>query len=224
MYGELFHPIHTERKGSHAIAGSAPVSFYSTKDDAIDFLCKNVWTNDISEKYDAVGFVLFADHVRCPGTKKLFLRLKEMFPSLKFIHIERYDVLESWVSREAAKKTGQWRDPLQREKSENVNDLPIVAGPLEVERFFQSYEEANSLFRSISSKRNYLHVEYNQIVADLEKTFRSIFAFLGVESVCVKHIIKKQRTLTALEQIQNIRELRQFFKRSKYAHLVGFRP
>lgn len=223
MHGELFHPNDDERMGAHVINdNNNSIFFDSTKDDAIDFLRANVWTEENSKKYDAVGFKLFGERVQCLGTEKLFLRLKETFPSLKFIHIERDDLLECWVSRETAKKTGQWFSSSQDKKTELVNDLQVVANPLALQQFFQSYEEVNNFFKSdFFPKPNYLHIDYDQIATDFKKTSRSIFTFLGLKNVSVKQNIKKQRTLTATDQIQNIEEIRQFFAESKYAALVG---
>ncbi|GGX11069.1 Stf0 family sulfotransferase [Undibacterium macrobrachii] len=225
MYGELFHRVKVEREGPHAInEDGSKIFFDEENDDAIDFLRKNVW-NEKNSEYGAVGFKLFGERVDCIGTEKLFLRLREAFPSLKFIHIERSDLLACWVSREAAKKTGQWVDASTKDSAgdkKNVNDLRVTANPIALESFFQSYIEVNSFLRSdFFPKANYLHVDYEQLSSEFETVSMSVFDFLGLPQISVQPATRKQRQLSAEEQIQNIEDVRRYFALSKYAFLVS---
>lgn len=225
MYGELFHKVKAEREGSHAINNDGSKTFFNEEnDDAIDFLRKNVW-NEKNSKYGAVGLKLFGERVNCVGTEKLYLRLKEAFPSLKFIHIERSDLLACWVSRAAAERTGQWVDSSIKDiagNNKNVNDLRVSADPIALESFFQSYIEVNSFLRSdFFPRANYLHVDYEQFSGAFEAVSMSIFDFLGLPRISVQPAIRKQRQLSAQDQIQNIEDVRRYFMGTKYEAMVG---
>ncbi|MEY4769085.1 MAG: hypothetical protein RL637_1724, partial [Pseudomonadota bacterium] len=221
VYTELFHPLTVERQTSHVICeNNERVFFDSDKDDAIDFLSKHVW-NDINHQYGAVGFKLFAERVQCIGTDKLFLKLKQNFPNLKFIHIERSNFLDCWISREIAIRTGQW---VQFETSDKSSfSSKIYASPFKLEQFFNNYSEANNFFKSnFFSGDNYLHVDYDYFCNNFEKNSQEIFNFLGLNTIKVVAKTQKQNISKSLEQIQNIDEVRTFFMSGRYAHFFGY--
>ena len=220
MYGELFHAVEAERAGPHAITSKKGNIFFNAgSDDAIDFLRTNVWNKE-NKKYGAVGFKLFGELVNSAGTSKIFLRLKAEFPDLKFIHIERLNLLECWVSRKAASLTGKWIE--SDKSSKDKNDIKITANPIELEGFFKNYDEINGFFRSdFFPANNYLNVEYEQLSNEYEKNSLRIFNFLNLPTVQVAPSIKKQRSLTAPQQIENFEEISLYFSKSKYAKMMN---
>jgi LPS sulfotransferase NodH len=219
-YSELFHPVDQERMGPHAIATpDGPVFYIPAAGDALDFLRQHVW---IPGAPKAIGFKLFADYLKCEGTHRLFLRLRDAWPSLRVIHIARRNLLECWASHASAKATGRWVDA---NGTMPKNDTLLHADPTVLSAFFHSHDACNRFLReTFDVPGRYMSVYYEDMVADFHGTAARLYRFLGVADRPVVMQTHKQRARRALDMIDNVDVLRTSFSGTPYGDFFRFEP
>jgi hypothetical protein len=210
MLGELFHEVPSERRGSHAFDWRGARTNYEPGEDALAFLERTVWSEQGKR---AAGFKLFAEYVRGRGTERLFPRLRGQIPGLRVVHIVRDRLLDSWASREAAKRTGEW----QSHKRSGRNDVRLRADPAAVERFFETYASANRWMAKLFAGGDYHRVSYDDLSGRFDDTMAGVFDFLDVPRTRIAPMIAKQRSATAAEQIENFADLRAHFRGTRFA-------
>ena len=216
MHGELFHPIAAERDGTHAMVKNGKNrSFQPSEEDAIDFLCDEVWNSEASQ-FEAVGFKLFGDYIKGATTDRLFLRLFESFPDLKLITIWRENLFDCLISRQIARSSGKWVEN-NGAKSEEAKPVPINIPVKMTQRFFESYEAVQRfLLGDFADKAPAYHVTYDVLKDDFSRCMSGIFDFLGVDDAEVVKATKKQRTFKQRAYVENWDELAQAFEGTKY--------
>uniref|UniRef100_A0A7V5XFC0 Rhamnosyl O-methyltransferase n=1 Tax=Thermodesulfobacterium geofontis TaxID=1295609 RepID=A0A7V5XFC0_9BACT len=220
VFGEIFHPLESERKNSHYVSKDLngntiyyPGGYY----DAIKFLYNYIW-NDENSKYKAVGFKLFAQRVECKGTEKLFWRLKEEIKDLHIICIERKNLLDVFVSIKKAEQSKIWtiyRHEVDKLETYRKSITPIKVEPEVLKNFFYSYKEVYRFYSDFFKDLPFIKVFYENLVNDLEE-FRKIFDFLGVEPIEVDPVLVKQNVQPHEEFILNFKELKAYFQGTEY--------
>lgn len=221
IYGELFHPLESERKGSHFIeTESGEVIFYKGGDeDAIEFLLKNIW-NEKNKHFKAVGFKLFAEMVQCQGTKYLFERLKKEIENLRIIIIKRLNLLDVFVSREKAIQTEIWciflnQKHLLTDYASKIK--PIYVDPKILKDFFDLYIQTYQFYERFFKDLPNIQIIYEEMITNYSQTFNKIFDFLGVKAVEIISPLIKQNTQKHQEFIINYLELKEYFKDTPYS-------
>jgi LPS sulfotransferase NodH len=215
-FGELFHAVSTERKGAHAFTHNGKQVFFDEeKDDAISYLEASVWPA-AKPGSRAVGFKLFAEHVKCRGTDKLFTRLKEEIPDLRVIHIVRPNYLDVLTSKTVASTTKSWVQFIgEKPKARAKPRVRIEAN--EAMAFFEAMNKNNTFFKTFFGGGNYLQVKYESLVQDFASEMASVYAFLGVLPFNAEKKIVKQIDRPIREVVENYGELREALASTKYA-------
>lgn len=206
-YGELFHWLEAERVAPyHAIhLRSATLGFDAATGNPLEFLREWVWGAS-NARYKAVGFKIFAEHAVDHSSPDFFESLRNQFPGLHVLHIQRpnyLDVLASWLM---AQQTGEWFVPSGSDPASAAAPT-ISAAPDEAEAFFSRMESADKFFAETFAAGAYLPVTYEDLSRDLQATCDRIFDFLGVERSPVVPLIRKQIGRDIHEIVSNYRQL-----------------
>jgi LPS sulfotransferase NodH len=213
-FGELFHELASERTGSHAfIRNGRKVFFDAERDDAIEFLKEKVFPA-ARPGSKAVGFKLFLEMVRCPGTEKLLARLKAELPDLRVIHIVRRNYLEVLVSRKVATATKRWIEYIGQKGSDDQARVRVE--PERARIFFSRMKEADRIFESVFSGANYLKLEYSALSADFPGEMDHVYEFLGVAPFRAAVMVRKQISQPMSQVVENYDELRRVFCEGEY--------
>jgi|GEM_PF-2509288 len=218
MYSELFHPNELERKTTHAIPTDQGTIYYNNpKEDAFDFLKREVWNYKNSERYDAVGFKLFSERVQTEGTERFFARIKDEFGDVKIIHLVRDNLLDVWVSRKLAEKSGVWRLQIdaQRDAYDKVDRIDI--DPEELGKFFENTSMMTDFFRRHFSGTGYIEVNYDKLVATPQNEIDRMHRFLDVLPHSVQIHLQKQNKRPLIETVTNYHEIAARFEQSPYS-------
>jgi LPS sulfotransferase NodH len=220
VYGELFHTVESERRNAHAIRrGDKTIFFDPQAEDAIAFLKRNVWSVE-NTKHLAVGFKVFGEYVKAPTTERLFVRLKEKYPSLKVIHITRTKYLDAFVSRGLAQRSKEWvRYADSKTNESEVNGkrrICFAADPISLQKFIDSMQEADSFFANHFGGENYIAVDYDGFVLNYQSESQRIYTFLGLDVIEAKQKTLKQNPLKPKDVLTNFADLRRIFRGTKY--------
>jgi LPS sulfotransferase NodH len=219
VYGELFHKADAERQKSHCIRkqDGTRVHYEAGERDAIEFLTAHVWSQENSA-YQAVGFKLFFERIKCPGSKRLFARLKQEITGLRVIHIIRDNLLDSWVSRKKAEQTGVWRLPATGHVAGPTREIrPIHANPENILRNFEQLDHATQVMARTFRDIPYLAVNYATLVRDFQKEMSAVFCFLDASPIRNRMSVQKQNTAPHRDFISNYDELKEFFANTPYS-------
>jgi len=218
-YDELFHPVETERHGSHraCLPDGRRVSYVGGHQDPLAYLYETIWNPADLAPGAVVGFKLFADHVRCEGTGRLLERLASEVDGLRVLHISRDDLLQCWVSRQRAERTGEWFRPRGTDPATLKATPQLEADPSQLRRFFDEYRAAEARIAATFAGPGYLRVRYEQLVAAYQPTMDRVFAALGVEPVPVTAPSEKQNTHTPRAQIVDFATCAGHFRDGPYA-------
>jgi len=215
-YGELFHWLEAERMAPyHAIhSRSATIGFDAAKGDPLEFLREWVWGQS-NARFEAVGFKIFAEHAVDNSSPDFFESLRDRFPGLHVLHMQRpnyLDVLASWLM---AQQTGEWFIPSDSEPASAASPT-ISAAPDEAEAFFSKMESADRFFADTFFAGAYLPVSDEDLSQDLQTTCNRIFDFLGVERSPVVPLIRKQIGRDIREVVSNYRQLAGYFADTRF--------
>jgi LPS sulfotransferase NodH len=215
-FGELFHPVENERAHAHALnIDGRRVSFNPLKDDAVEFLNEYVFS-DRNADVTTVGFKLFGEYVKGPGSEGLFRQLREKFPQLHVIHIFRRNYLEVLLSRETAAATKQWV-VFASGNEEIKGGGPITIDPVVAQRFFENMQRMDHFYESYFGGDRYFKAGYEELDNDFQGTMTRAYAFLGLPPQEVKPQTIKQRTKSLRERIVNYDALALTFKDTGFA-------
>ncbi|MCW2274660.1 hypothetical protein GJ654_11490 [Rhodoblastus acidophilus] len=216
-FAELFHPVDNERAThSHNLnIDGERVCFDPRRDDAIDFLTRYVFAERYAEM-GAVGFKLFGDYVKGPGSEGLFRRLRAEIPDLHVIHICRRNYLEVLLSRRKASATGQWH--LLAGKKEDVKsaDQEFTIETAEAQRFFENMRHMDQFYETYFAGDRYCKVAYEDLEADFQNAMARVYAFLGLANYAAKPQTVKLRAEPPEKRIANYHALALAFQDSPF--------
>jgi LPS sulfotransferase NodH len=216
-YAELFHPIVSERAGTHAIRRDGAALYFDEESaDPVDFLRRWVWSAE-NGSYRAVGFKIFVEYVRARSTHRLLERLRDEVAGLRVLHIRRANYLDVYVSRLVANKTERWISyPEDGSPTHETGDIRLVISPDAATRFFQAMEQADACIEGLFEGTRYLNVDYEHLSRSIQEQANVVFTFLGVESRTVVPAIQRQVTARKEDLVLNYEELRRHFAGSAY--------
>jgi LPS sulfotransferase NodH len=215
-FGELFHPVDNERANVHALKiDGQKVSFDPQKVDAIKFLEQNVFSAHNNDR-TTVGFKLFGDYAKGPGSENLFRRLRDEIPNIHIIHIFRRNYLEVLASLETAMATEQWVI------FSGTNDNVKIADPIRIEpdsalRFFTKMREMDLFYETYFNGGQYFKVAYEELDQDYQYAMAICYEFFGLPPNKVMPRTLKQRSASLRDRIANYDELALHFRNGPFS-------
>lgn len=221
FFGELFHPIENERRSTHVIQEDDSLTYYNDhEEDAFEYLNRTIWRKE-NERFRAVGFKLFSERIDCPGTKRLFARIKEEYPDIKIIHLIRDNMLDIYVSRKRAELSGIWRMQAGSDRSAYEAGGKFAIDPNLLEQFFKQTSEMTGFFKTYSRTNDYIEISYDDLSKNPQLESSRVFDFLSLQNVDVNIPLQKQNKSENSSLVLNYDQLLSFFKNTKYAHYYG---
>ncbi len=220
-FGELIHPLESERKKVESIVVDGEnACFDPERDDAIEFLRTCVYENPTLVSR-AVGFKLHGHFAAGRGSHDLLARLRGEIPDLRFIHIKRENYLDVYLSLAIACRDMKWSIFASEGNGQNKSELkrvePISIQFQEAEKYFFEMNNMDSLFYRLFSGVNYFCVNYADLDRFYEREMSKIYEFLGVESHVARPWVVKQNTSTARDLIMNYDELSERFSNTFFS-------
>jgi LPS sulfotransferase NodH len=220
-YEELFHFDDRERALRHSIEyHDARIYFDAQGGDAIKFLQRYVLAAAPSEAR-AIGFKIFAEYVKCPGTDDLFRRLQDEIENLRVIHVVRRNYLEVLVSRALASLTGQWeaRVDAMADSSGRLrhSDIRLSVDMELADEFFQRMAQADQYIHSAFSNGRYIKIEYEQLMFHFSETMNSVLNLLEQENAELKPVLIKQNVCSLPDVVRNYDRLKKVFADTEFS-------
>jgi LPS sulfotransferase NodH len=219
--GELFHPVTNERQYTHHLTIDGKTVFFDPlEDDAITFLQENLYSRSAAS-YTAVGFKLFGDYVKGPGSERLFMRLKDEIEGLRVIHIKRDNYLDTLVSRELAKITKKWvvfadQDQAPKPRGRRVSTKVTISIEM-AERFFKAIADVDGFYARHFGGDAYRCVTYDALDRNFVGETSDLFAFLGASPMTAEPKTLRQKSVSNPSMVTNFKELKSHFKGTPYA-------
>jgi len=194
-----------------------PYGYDPATHDAVEYLNKwvyRVWGLGI----EAVGFKLFADYVQGPGSQRLFARLHEEQPEIRYLHIKRQNYFEVLISKTMAEMTGEWQKNAENSKRLTQAASPRISIDLtKAKRFFTQVRDVDKFYESFFSDRQLLTVEYSDLNDSLQPTMGRVFDFLKLTRHTVSPKLEKQETKSPRQRVENFAELDSHFSGSEFS-------
>lgn len=174
----------------------------------------------------AVGFKLFYDqaissialenrYLKTGGYQNQLYKLDRVRSflgnkqELKVIHLKRWNLLKSLLSRKRAEETKQW---LNAKKSFAKPNPKILLEYEETLGHFEKIEREQEGEKALFSRHECLEIEYEDMRGDIQGTIRKIQKFLRVEEKDLKSPLHRQGGDRLSEAISNYRELKDRFQ------------
>jgi LPS sulfotransferase NodH len=208
-HGELYHDVEEKRAAS-------PVDdrYLRDGDDPVAFAEEVAFAPRPGTTARAAGFRLFYSHCREGEAGARFWEYLTADRGLRVVHLVRHNLLESYVSRQVAGRTGEWL-------RKNDGQAPPEPDPFEIQLskcqwFFDWATEHREQARERFAGHPLLEVSYEGMVADYGGTIARVFEFLGVPPVPVTAPYRKQARRAPREQVSNFAELREAFRGTPY--------
>ena len=208
IHGELFHPVSSERAGSHSIKiDEGKYRFFDPNVEcSTNFLRNEVWNRDSTEK-DAIGFKLFGEYIALNENEELFTNIIDNFPEIKMIVIWRKNLLDCLISRKVAELSGDWIK-YSSDFSHNKIIPKFIIDKKSALEFFYSYNQVNLFLGMISKKISSFVLDYDDFVANFYVKSAEMFDFLGLKPAPVSMALKKQALLRQSDYIENWNDLK----------------
>jgi LPS sulfotransferase NodH len=208
-HGELFHDAEQKRAswangGRYLLAGEDPVRFV---EDA-------VFGESRSDGARVIGFRIFYDQSRKTERARRIWDHLLANRDIRVIHLVRHNLLEAFVSRSVALRTGEWLRRPGREAA--TAPEPFDLDPRDCGWFFNYHTERREWARATFAAHPFLEISYDELSADLQASLGRVFAFLGVDPIAVEPPYRKQAGVPVREQIGNFAELRDTFRGTAY--------
>jgi LPS sulfotransferase NodH len=160
----------------------------------------------------AVGFKLFYHHARDGAWRSVWDFLKTD-RGIRVIHLKRRNMLEAYLSRCRADRTGNWINTHGAEEAE-------VSIPLDYEGCLEAFEQTRRHEQAcdrLFAGHDTLGLTYEDLAGDYAAQFGRVQAFLGLEPRAVKPTTFKQSRAPLPQAISNYAELRRRFTGTPWA-------
>ncbi len=160
----------------------------------------------------ASGFKVFYYHPLDGDSDILWSSILK-YPNIKFIHLKRKNLIGSIISRHEALNTDVWSST----SSSSVQSSKISIDPKDIEVELAETENYYVQFDNHLLDKAHMEVYYEDFTSDMDKHMKDICAFLGLSDVFqFKTNLKKQSKRGLDERLENIDEIRSYFKGSKW--------
>jgi LPS sulfotransferase NodH len=152
----------------------------------------------------AKGFKIFYYHPLDGRSEEVWERLTSM-PELAVIHLRRWNVLRTVVSRRIAGDRDEWLT--RGEPTIATEAKAVTIGPEELERAFRQTRAWESEGERRFAGHRVFPLWYEGLVADIPGTFAEITAFLGVRYVKPSTDLRRQNPEPLEDLLSNYDEL-----------------
>jgi len=162
----------------------------------------------------AKGFKVFYYHPLDGSSDQVWRDLTGR-PDLAVIHLRRRNILRTIISRQIADRSDEWlrRSP---ERLPVPASKAITISPAELTRAFEqtrTWEQEGEL-RFVDHRT--LSIWYEDLVSDLDQTFATITAFLGVRNVRPRTRLRRQNPEPLHALLVDHEELHRHFQRTEW--------
>jgi LPS sulfotransferase NodH len=131
---------------------------------------------------------------------------------LLIVHLRRRNMLETLVSHKTALMTAQWWSL----KNDGQPKTTLRLDPDECRRYFQKLDAFAADADAAFGRHRKIDVFYEDLVAAPPQVLAQVFAFLGIPDQPVSTIMKKQITAPTSEVVVNYRQLKEWFRDTKW--------
>lgn len=215
-YGELMHPMDSERATTHAIRRDSGLSWFRRGDDPIRFLRTEVYDYPHPPEIKAVGFKLFGDNAAERG----FPRIKAEIPGLRVVHICRPNYLASLLSGRVAQQTRQY----VRFAGDKTKEPPVPRirlEPKDAAHYFKAMRMVDGFLERHFSGPNYIKITYGDLASHFDREIKKVYRFLGVSDFQPRPMVEKQLREPAKNVLTNYSELASAFSGTPFSSLFS---
>ncbi len=229
MFGELFNDEEPERKRAFDFGASfrqarrigclsqrSKINYYTQSVDAAEFLQKEIFADHDWSEDSAIGFKMLYEQARESVNAITAWDYLLQNKDIHIIHLQRNNLLESYLSLRLAHMTGEWTIP--ESTATGVDGLNrILLDPVACQTYFDQTMALREQIRKNFSTHPILDIEYERdICAHFDTTMQEIQRFLDIPEQDLPQLIKKQAQQKPWEQIANYQDLRLFFRFTSY--------
>jgi len=107
-------------------------------------------------------------------------QLQIHLPGIKIIHVVRRDVVAHFGSIHSARNSGIFHS--WEVKNSSVQKEPIRLPRWQFMQFIRATRRLNSTLTKLEEQHDYLRVSQEDLLADPEETYKTLFRFVGVDA------------------------------------------
>ncbi len=156
----------------------------------------------------AVGVKLFYNYHDIPVYKDCFLEVVDN-PAIKIIHLERENLLDTFISLKKAELTNTWSTT----KSSTHHSRPHITST-DFKQYLKRVSAQKSNMEKLFKEHHQLHITYEKLFTNQGKVLREVQSFLGVKQKKLFTLLKKQGNSDQTE-IENISILEKIYREFK---------
>jgi len=162
----------------------------------------------------AVGFKIFYEHAHIGYLQNVWAHLAKD-RSLKIIHLQRKNMLHSYISLQTALKTGDFISFIPRYRNDQVK---VTLDYQACKNYFLQVETWQETYNHHFSEQSIIHIDYEHLCQNPSKELNKIQKFLGVPIRKLSSPLKKQSLGTPWKNVINYDELKEQFSKSRWTH------
>ncbi len=182
------------------------------RDDPVRFLRTRVFRKYAPE-IEAVGFKIFYHHA--PRNTEWGRAVWEYLlgdPTLKILHLKRYNLLKTFLSRQTASRSGEYI------KYTNGQERPPVhLDPDEMLAFFEKMRAGEAQYDDLLRDHPLIEVCYEDMTRDYAGEMQRVQEFLGVAIEDIAPATSKRPSRPLSAQIANYDELKEICAQTPWA-------
>lgn len=178
------------------------------------FFLNHIIFKQYPEQISAVGFKIFYEHANLGNMTQVWSYLKRS-QKLKIIHLQRKNILKSYVSLLVAFKTGNF---ISYSNATDMQDSRIILDYHLCKKYFTTVEAWRAEYDHMFSKKHIMHIYYEDLCNDTTNVLLEVQKFLGVAPELLVSPVMKQSTRPLHQTIKNYSELKRQFAQSRWAH------
>lgn len=165
----------------------------------------------------AVGFKIFYDHPLDAACPELWDGLAAD-ETIRVIHLDRENVLRSFVSQKIAEKTNVWLDKRGGRAGERpAREKNVRLDEAELRREFEQTRRWRQEGEARFQRHPLLHLSYEDLTGRPDEAFARVCGFLGVPFRRPRTSLKRQNPERLGELVVNYRELKDSFRGGEFA-------
>lgn len=133
---------------------------------------------------------------------------------IRIIHLVRKNKLHAYVSLQLAIREENWIN----KKYYSIKD-GLIINKNDLESWFKKGEEFYQFYKDFFKHHNLLEIHYDDLSQNYSQTLKRVFLFLRLHSKgWYTPAITKQNTYKISEIIQNFKEIREYFKNTRWSN------
>jgi LPS sulfotransferase NodH len=209
-FGELFR--HDQISWEPHLGRPAPrvIDYYSNH--PVEFVENRVYRS-YPAHIRAVGFKIFYHHAHKEFNEPIWSYLYAN-PHIRVVHIERRNLLKTYVSHKLAFLTGTWK--LTKENGRSATPA-ISLTYEECEEEFRTATEQEQSYATRFANHPVLMLVYEDLVKYFDREVERLEDFLGVTRLTIQPTTLQQSKRPLSQQIVNYHELKEQFQNTRWA-------